>query len=185
MYTIGLVHASNLSRFFTRQTIDELELTEESAGLYLANIDEDDSNVLTGQHKHIGPTYIPSCFHSKVLINNNDVAKILRPLTHELVSTDDEIIYPTSRTKSIGSWSSARTTSSFTYHGIKQSHFPNSPPSSSSSLSENEEGKQINPPGTKFPKFSLDIDKVSSDNKFDVLSEHTSQVSRLWSRWKV
>ena len=189
MYTIGLVHASDLTRFFTRQTIHELELTDESACLFLASIDEDDGNVSTGQHRHIGPTYIPSYFHSRVLINNNDVAQMLRPLTHELVSVDDEIVCSTGRTKNINSWPSARTTSSsFTYHGIKQSHLLNSPPSSSSSLSVNEEEKQINLSGTKFPKFSSNLDEVSHDSKFDVMSQHTvitPQVSRLWSKWKV
>ena len=103
MYTIGLVHASDLARFFTRQTIRELELTDESACLFLASIDEDYGNVSTGQHRHIGPTYIPSYFHSRVLINNNDVAQMLRPLTHELVSVDDEIVCSTGRTKNINS----------------------------------------------------------------------------------
>ena len=141
MYTIGLIHASDLSRFFTRQTIHELELTEESACLFLASIDEDDGDVSTGQHKRVGPTYIPSCFHLRILINNNDVAQMLRPLTHELVSVDDEIVCSTGRTKNIGSWPSARTT--FTYQGIKQSHLLNSPPLSFSSLSENGEENRI------------------------------------------
>jgi len=186
MYTIGLAHASDLSRFFSRQTIHELELTEESACLLLASIDEDDGNVSTGQHKHVGPAYIPSYFYSRVLINNNDVAQMLRPLTHELVSVDDEIVCSTGRTKNISSWPSARTTSSFTYHRIKQSHL-NSPPSSSSSLSGNEE-EQIDLSGTKFPRFSSNLDGVSNDKKFDVLSQHTvitPQVSRLWSKWKI
>jgi len=104
MYTIGLTHASDFSRFFSRQIIHELELTEESTCLFLASIDEDDGNVSTGQYKRVGPTYIPSYFHSKVLINNNNVVQMLRPLTHELVSIDDEIVCSTGRTKSIGSW---------------------------------------------------------------------------------
>jgi len=82
---------------------------------------------------------------------------------------------------------SARTTSSFTYNGIKQSHYLNSPPSSSSS-SSNEEEKQIDLLGTKFLKFSSNLDGVSNDKKFDVLSQHTAitpQVSRLWSKWKI
>ena len=37
-------------------------------------------------------TYIPSYFHSTVLINNNNVAPLLRPLTHKLVSVGDEIV---------------------------------------------------------------------------------------------
>ena len=55
MYTIGLTHASDFSRFFSRQIIHELELTEESTCLFLASIDEDDGNVSTDQHKHVYP----------------------------------------------------------------------------------------------------------------------------------
>jgi len=192
---IGLAHTLDLSRFFSCQTIHELELTEELACLLLASIDEDDGNVSTGQHKHVGPAYIPFYFHSRVLINNNNIVQMLRPLTHKLVSVDDEILCSTGRTKKISSWPSARTTSSFTYHRIKQSHL-NSPPLSSSFLSGNEE-EQIDLSGISCLRFSSNLDGVSNDKKFngmsndkkfDVLSQHTvitPQVSCLWSKWKI
>ena len=49
MYTIGLTHASDFSRFFSRQIIHELELTEESTCLFLASIDEDDGKEQTSR----------------------------------------------------------------------------------------------------------------------------------------
>ena len=109
MYLTGLFRASDLYRFFSRQTIHELELDEEPDYFYLDGIDDED-DVLTVEPQPTRPGFIPSCFHSMVLVNHNDITSSSRPLTHSLVSPDDEIIYSTRRIHHVG-WPSTTTVS--------------------------------------------------------------------------
>jgi len=155
MYMTNYLCASDLDQFMTRRTIQELELDNEPARFYIDDIEEHGGSCSPSQHQTTGPAFMPSYFSSMLYMNHTDMWKISRPMTHELVSPDDEIIHSTGRTQHTrrGCWSPSSTASIPIYNNHHRSSNPCSPspslsfPSSSSPL--NEEERRIHRPGGK------------------------------------
>jgi len=103
MYLTGLIN-----QFTPHWTIHELGLDDGKTGFYIDTIDNG-HNISPGQYQMAARVFMPSYFSS---MNHTDMWKILRPMTHELVSLDDEIIHMTGRTQhtNSGCWSPSTTT---------------------------------------------------------------------------
>ena len=169
MFVIGCLCASDLNRFMTRSTIHELGLDDEPTSFYIDSINDGD-NISPGQYQAAAPVFMPSYFSSMLYMNQSDMPKTLRPMTHELVSPDDEIVQSNRRTRHAHSncWSPSTTTPVPAYQDIRQSNLY-SPSSlfSSSSSSLNEEERRIHLPGRKFPDLSSTHSSNSSDSGSD------------------
>ena len=99
MYTTSYLCASDLNRFMMRRTIQELELDDGPARFHIDDIEEHSDNRSPSQHQTMDPVFMPSYFSSMLSMNHADMWKISRPMTHELASPDDEIIWSTRRTQ--------------------------------------------------------------------------------------
>ena len=177
MYTTSYLCASDLNRFMTRRTIQELELDDEPAHFYIDDIEEHGDNRSPNQHQMTGPLFMPSYFSSMLHMNYTDVWRVLRPRTHELVSPDDEIIHSTGRTQHThsGAWSPLRTGSVPIYNNHHWQPNPCSPSLSfsSSSLPLNEEERQIHRPCGKCADPASMYSSDSSDSGTDDTSDTT------------
>ena len=167
MYTTSYLCASDLNRFMMRRTIQELELDDGPARFHIDDIEEHSDNRPPSQHQTTDPVFMPSYFSSMLYMNHTDMWKISRPMTHELVSPDDEIIWSTRRTQHTrsGAWS--------TFIPIDNNHHQQSnscSPSlsfSSSSLPLNEEERQIHHPAGKCTDLASIYSSDCSDSGTD------------------
>ena len=169
MFTTGYLCASDLNRFMTRSTIHELGLDDGETVFYIDTIDDGD-NISPGQHQSTAPVFMPSYFSSMLYINQSDMPETLRPMSHELVSPDDEIVRSNGRTWHTHSncWSPSTTTPIPAYQDIRQSNLYS--PSSLFSLSSsslNEEERQIHLQGRKFTDLSSTHSSDSLDSGSD------------------
>ena len=171
MYTTSYLCASDLNRFMTRWTIQELELDDGPARFHIDDIEEHSDNRSPSQHQITYPVFIPSCFSSMLHMNHTDMWKISRPMTHELVSPDDEIIHSTGRTQYThsGAWSPLRTGCIPIDNNRHQQSNPCSPSLSfsSSCLPLNEDERQIHRPSGKCTDLSSMYSSDSSDSDTD------------------
>ena len=171
MYTTSYLCASDLNRFMMRRTIQELELDDGPARFHIDDIEEHSDNRPPSQHQTTDPVFMPSYFSSMLYMNHTDMWKISRPMTHELVSPDDEIIHSTGRTQHThsGAWSPSRTG----FIPINNNHHQQSnscSPSlsfSSSSLPLNEEERRIHRPAGKCTDLASIYSSDSSDSGTD------------------
>jgi len=177
MYMTSYLCASDLNRFMTRRMIQELELNNEPTRFYIDGIEEHGSNCSPGQHQTTDRLFMPSYFSSMLYMNHNDMWKISRPMTHELVSPDDEIIHSTGRTQHTRSscWSPSRITSIPIYnnHHRSSNTCPPSLSCPSSSLPLNEKEKQIHRPGGKYADLTSMYSSDSSDSGTDDMYDTT------------
>jgi len=172
MYATSFLCASDLNQFMPRQIIHELELDDGPAQFSIDNIDEhaDEHNhpVSPGQHSETASVFMPLYFSSMLHVSHIDMWKASRPMTHELVSPDDEIVHSTGRTQHIhtGCWSPSRTASIPIYHNDQLSSNLYSPSlsfsPSSSSLNKKKSG--IHLLGGKLPDRSPTCLPDSSDS---------------------
>ena len=154
-----------------RRTIQELELDDGPARFHIDDIEEHSDNRSPSQHQTTDPVFMPSYFSSMLYMNHTDMWKISRPMTHELVSPDDEIIHWTGRTQHThsGAWSPSRTG----FIPIDNNHHKQSnscSPSlsfSSSSLPVNEEERRIHRPAGKCTDLASIYSSDSSDSGTD------------------
>ena len=171
MYTTSYLCASDLNRFMMRRTIQELELDHGPACFRIGDIEEHSDNRSPSQHQTTDPVFIPSCFSSMLHMNHTDMWKISRPMTHELVSPDDEIIHSNGRTQYThsGAWSPLRTGCIPIDNNRHQQSNPCSPSLSfsSSSLPLNEDERQIHRPSGKCTDLSSMYSSDSSDSDTD------------------
>ena len=171
MYTTSYLCASDLNRFMTRWTIQELELDHGPARFHIDDIEEHSDNRSPSQHQTTDPVFMPSYFSSMLYMNHTDMWKISRPMTHELVSPDDEIIWSTRRTQHTrsGAWS--------TFIPIDNNHHQQSNSCSplllfsSSSLPLNKEERWIYRPAGKYTDLAsiylLDSSDLGTDDTCD------------------
>jgi len=173
MYTTNYLCASDLNQFMTRWTIQELELDDEPARFYINDIEEHGDGRSPSPHQMMGPAFMPSYFSSMLYMNHTDMWKISRPMTHELVSPDDEIIHSTGRTQHTrsGCWSPSSTASIPVHNNHYRPSNPCSPSLSlsfsSSSSPLNEEERRTHRPGEKCTGLALMYLSDSSDSGTD------------------
>ena len=175
MYTTSYLCASDLNRFMMRRTIQELELDHGPACFRIGDIEEHSDNRSPSQHQTTDPVFMPSCFSSMLHMNHTDMWKISRPMTHELVSPDDEIIHSTGRTQHThsGAWSPSRTGFIPINNNCHQQSNPCSPSLSfsSSCLPLNEDERRIHRPSGKCTDlasiYSSDCSDSGTDDTYD------------------
>jgi len=111
MYTTSYFCASNLNQFMMYWKIQELELDDGPACFHIDDIEEHSYNCSPSQYQTMNPVFMPSYFSLMLYMNHTDMWKISRPMTYELISLDDKIIYSTRRTQHThsGTWSPLRT----------------------------------------------------------------------------
>ena len=177
MYMTSYLCTSDLNRFMMRWTIQELELDDGPARFHIDDIEEHSNNRPPSQHQMTDPLFMPSYFSSMLYMNHTDMWKISRPMTHELVSPDDEIIWLTGRTQHThsGAWSP--------FIPIDNNHHQQSnscSPSlsfSSSSLPLNEEERWIHCPAGKC----TDLASIYSSDSSDLGTDDTYDTAFVWS----
>ena len=147
------------------------------ARFHIDDIEEHSDNCLPSQHQTMDPVSMPSYFSSMLYMNHTGMWKISRPITHELISPDDEIIWLTRRTQHTcsGAWLTFIPIDN-NYHRQSNSCSP-SLSFSLSSLPLNKEERQIHHPAGKY----TDLASIYSSDSSDLGTDDTWDTAFVWS----